>query len=301
MTTGLAHSVQVRLVRHAKQLGIDPNVVLVRYACERLLQRLSRSPHVDRFVLMGALLLLAWLGETIRPTRDADLLGFGELDREAVRSTFVEICAQPVEPDGLEFDAGTLRIRPIRVEDAYGGLRVEVVARLGKARIRVQVDVGVGDAPVPAPRWLEYPSLLDLPRPRIRACCPKTAISEKIHAMVELGTKNNRMRDFFDVHLLASRMSFEGSVLVRAVRATFDRRRTAVPLELPTALTREFADVPGKAAQWTGFVRRLAPTPPTQSLADVIEDLARFAGPVLLAVGRREPFAEKWPAGGPWG
>lgn len=163
MTKGLAHSVQVRPVQHAKKLAIDPNVVLMRYATERLLYRLSRSPHAERFVLKGALLLLVWLGETIRPTRDADLLGFGELDGASLRRLFEDLCAQPVEPDGLVFDAASLRVDPIRVEDAYGGQRVEVTARLGMARLRVQVDVGSGDAVVPEAEWIEYPSLLDLP------------------------------------------------------------------------------------------------------------------------------------------
>src|SRR5262249_52421081 len=154
---------QVRLVQHAKKLGIDPNVVLVRYASERLLYRLSRSAHADRFVLKGALLLLVWLGETIRPTRDADLLGFGALDTESLRELFRGLCTHPVEPDGIEFDAASLRVGPIRIEDAYGGQRIELTARLGKARLRVQVDVGIGDAVVPEPEWIEYPSLLNLP------------------------------------------------------------------------------------------------------------------------------------------
>ena len=95
MSGGLAQSVQTRLIRHAKTIEVDPNLVLARYAAERLLYRLSRSPHAERFVLKGALLLLAWLGETIRPTRDVDLLGFGELDADALVRTFTEIVAIP--------------------------------------------------------------------------------------------------------------------------------------------------------------------------------------------------------------
>lgn len=299
MTKGLPHSVQVRLVQHAKKLGIDPNVVLVRYASERLLYRLSRSPHVDRFVLKGALLLLVWLGETIRPTRDADLLGFGALDTESLRKTFRDICTHAVEPDGVEFDAGTLRVGPIRIEDAYGGQRVELTARLGKARVRVQVDVGIGDAVVPEPEWIEYPSLLNLPRPRLRAYRPETAIAEKLHAMVVLGLANSRMRDFFDVHALASARTFDGAALAEAIAATFARRKTEVPRELPDALTRRFAEFSGKTAQWSGFTRRFG-SRMLPNLADVVDAIANFAGPVLLAVGRGEAFAKKWSAGGPW-
>jgi predicted nucleotidyltransferase component of viral defense system len=249
MSTGLAASVQVRLVRHAHALKIDPNLVLARYAAERLLYRLSRSPYADRFVLKGALMLLVWLGEAIRPTRDADLLGFGNINVETLRQIFTELCVMEVEPDGLKFATSSLRVAPIRVEDAYGGQRATLVAHLGTARLKVQVDVGIGDAVFPEPDWIEYPSLLDLPRPRLRAYRPETAIAEKLHAMVELGSKNSRMRDFLDIQALAAAESFKGAVLSRAISETFGRRRTTIPVDAPLALTREFAEIEGKAAQ----------------------------------------------------
>lgn len=300
MTTGLPHSVLTRLVRHAHAFAIDPNVVLARYAAERFLYRLSRSPHGERFVLKGALVLLVWLGEAIRPTRDADLLGFGELDAESLRNTFASVCAQRVEPDGLTFDVASLRVAPIRWDDAYGGQRITLVAHLGAARLRVQVDVGIGDAVVPEPQWIDYPSMLDLPRPRLRAYQPETAIAEKVHAMVELGSKNSRMRDFFDVHALAARKSFDGAVLSAAIAATFVRRHDAVPRALPLAMTRDFAAIEGKTAQWRGFVRRLPDSAMPPDLESVLGSVAAFAGPALLAVGRGEPFTARWRPGGPW-
>lgn len=300
MTSGLAQSVQVRLVRHAQSLGIDPNVILARYAAERLLYRLSCSPHAGRFVLKGALMLLVWLGETIRPTRDADFLGFGALDAESLRVIFQELCAQRVEPDGLRFDESTVQVAPIRSEKSYGGQRIRLMAHLGTARLRVQVDVGLGDAVFPEPQWIEYPSLLDLPRPRVRAYKPESSIAEKLHAMIELGSKNSRMRDFFDVRALAAAGTFEGSVLSRAIASTFERRNTPVPTELPLALTRAFAVIDGKGAQWAGFVRRLPGATAPADLVAVIDAVAAFAGPVLLATGRGKPFDQIWPAGGPW-
>jgi hypothetical protein len=151
LSSGLAQSVQTRLVRQAKSLDIDANFVLARYAAERLLYRLSRSPYADQFVLKGALLLLVWLGETIRPTRDADLLLLGDLDAGVLQTIFEEICSIAVEPDALIFDTESIRVVPIRPEDAYGGQRVSLLAHLGPARLRVQVDVGLGDAVVPEP------------------------------------------------------------------------------------------------------------------------------------------------------
>ncbi|MEO7706693.1 MAG: nucleotidyl transferase AbiEii/AbiGii toxin family protein [Thermoflexales bacterium] len=121
MTTGLVQSVHIRLIRQARTLNVDSKLVLTHYATERLLYRLCRSDHVERFVLKGGLMLLVWLGEGIRPTRDADLLGFGALDADALVRTFREICASAVEADGLVFDVDSVQVAPIRAEDTSGG------------------------------------------------------------------------------------------------------------------------------------------------------------------------------------
>lgn len=296
--SALERSVQARLVRQAKDHGVDPNLILTRYAAERLLYRLSQSRHAERFVLKGAMLLVAWLGDMIRPTRDVDLLGLGDLTDAALTAAFSEIAALDVEPDGVSFDPSSIVVVPIREEDAYGGRRVTLRGHLGPARLKVQIDVGIGDAVYPDPQWLDYPSLLDLPRPRLRAYRPETSIGEKLHAMVTLGSKNSRMRDFFDIRALAQREPFAGSELARAIRTTFERRGLAVP-DTPLALTPAFADVEGKRDQWSAFLRKngLAQI----DFGDVIFDVSEFLLPVIgnLAAGRG--FDRSWPPRGPWG
>jgi nucleotidyltransferase AbiEii toxin of type IV toxin-antitoxin system len=299
-TTGLARSVQVRLGRHARTIDADLNLVLARYGTERFLYRLSRSPYAERFVLKGALLLLVWLGETFRPTRDADLLGFGDMSGQSVAEMFRECCALEVEPDGLVFDPGSVSVGAIRAEDIYGGQRAIMRARLGSARIKVQADVGIGDAVEPPAEWLDYPSLLDLPRPRLRAYRPETVVAEKLHTMVALGAINSRMRDFFDVHALAARESFDGARLVRALRATFERRRTAIPQDLPLALTPAFAQVDGKRVQWAAFLAKNRVTAAPKDLAVTVAEIATFALPVMRAANRTESFGARWTPGGPW-
>ena len=299
-THGLARSVHTRLVRHAKSLGVDVGLILNRFATERLLYRLSRSLHVERFVLKGALLMLVWLGEMVRPTRDADLLGFGELSDETLVKIFRDLCVMKVEPDAMTYLRDSIRVAAIRDEDAYGGRRVTLNAHLGAARLRIQVDVGIGDAVSPQPEWLDYPSLLDLPRPRLRAYRPETAIAEKVHAMVMLGTKNSRMRDFFDVYVLTQFQPFSGALLSNALRATFERRRTEIPGKLPLAFTPEFSGMREKQAQWRGFLRKnsLSSAPP--ELADVTDRLAQFFEPVIKACRIDEPLDKAWTPGGPW-
>lgn len=297
---GLVRSVQVRLARHAREIGVDPNLVLTRFAVERFLYRLSRSPHADRFILKGALLLLVWLGESIRPTRDADLLGSGDLSEESLTRIFAEVCGTSVEPDAMTYDPETIRVAEIRPEDAYGGKRVTLRAQLGPARLRVQVDVGIGDAVVPDPEWLEYPALLDFPSPRLRSYPPEVVVAEKLHAMVVLGSKNSRMRDFFDVHALSQRRRFEGDRLARALGATFERRRTPIPGGLPLALTPEFAETEGKRAQWQAFLARSRIAAPAQDLDAVVCMLAAFLQQPLDAAQEGRAFDLSWPAGGPW-
>jgi predicted nucleotidyltransferase component of viral defense system len=297
---GLPVSVQVRLVQHAKATGIDPNVVLARYAAERFLYRLSRSRYADRFVLKGALMMLVWLGETIRPTRDADLLGFGEVTQQSLVGILTDVCNLDVEPDGLQFLPSSIRIAPIRQEDAYGGLRATIQARLGNARLHVQVDVGIGDAVVPEPDWLEYPSLLDFPMPRLKAYRPETAIAEKLHAMVMLGEANSRMRDFFDIHALSEHHRFDGDILTRAVRATFERRRTPIPESLPLAMTPAFAAIHAKQMQWQGFLGKSGLNSAPPQLSDVVVRIAAFLEPIITAARGSATLKLAWIPGGPW-
>lgn len=238
---GLARSVQVRLSQHARKIGTDPNLVLTRYAVERFLYRLSRSKHADRFVLKGALLLLAWLGDAFRPTRDADVLGFGDLSDQSLAKIFAEICSADVEPDAMTYFADTIHVEPIRFDDDYGGRRVTLVATMGAARLRVQVDVGIGDAVVPAPEWLEYPTLLDLLKPSLRAYTPATVIAEKFHAIVLLGTRNSRLKDYFDLYALSRQPGVSAAAIANAIAATFHRRNTDLPESWPVGLTDEFA------------------------------------------------------------
>lgn len=297
---GLAQSVQVRLVNHAKGINVDPNLVLSRYAVERFLYRLSRSPHADQFVLKGALLLLVWLGETIRPTRDADLLGIGDMSDDALLAMFHGFCLIDVEPDGMTYLPESIRIAQIRAEDAYGGKRVNLQARLGNARLAVQVDVGIGDAVVPEPVWLDYPSLLGMPGARLRAYRPETAIAEKLHAMVVLGVRNSRMKDFFDMDLLVRRESFAGDNLTSAVQATFVRRGTPIPKNLPTALLPEFYGSADKEVQWQAFLSKNQLVRSPSMLRETALRIAQFVEPVMQHAANNVAMTLMWPAGGPW-
>jgi predicted nucleotidyltransferase component of viral defense system len=264
-------SVRARLLNLARERNQPFQLLLTRYVLERLLFRLSQSAHRDRFVLKGAMLMAAWFDDPHRPTQDLDLLGFGNPDPAAMLAVFRDVCAVVLD-DGVVFDGAALTIEGIREDMKYGGLRLKTFATLDGARIRVLVDVGFGDAAVPEER--ELPVLLDLPSPRLRVYPPEAVIAEKFQAMVVLGRANSRMKDFYDIWVLATLTEVEGDRLASAIRATFDRRGTAIPDALPDALTPAFAQDAQKQQQWAAFVANVAMQPGT--LADVIAVIAPF-------------------------
>jgi predicted nucleotidyltransferase component of viral defense system len=269
-------SVRARLLNLAKERNQPFELLLVRYTLERLLYRLSSSEHRDRFVLKGAVLITSWVDNPYRPTRDLDLLGFGNSDPGAVVGAFRDICAVKAD-DAVAFDVAGIAVDRVRNESEYGGLRIKTTATVDGAKARVLVDIGFGDAIEPGLIEIELPVLLDQPAPRLRAYPYETVIAEKFQAMVMLGRANSRMKDFYDIWILAQSHEFEGDRLARAIAATFARRKTEIPSERPDGLTLAFAEDQSKQRQWAGFLADAAVTPGT--LAEVIEDLAAFLMP----------------------
>lgn len=292
MSVDRSASVLARLLNRSRSTGENYNLLLSRFAIERLLYRLSVSPHAGSFVLKGALLFALWYDTPHRPTKDADLLGFGADDADTLRSRFTAICTIDTD-DGVRFDTSSMRIAPIREDNIYGGLRLNIPAAIGSARLPVQVDIGFGDAITPAPSTVTYPTLLDgLAAPSLRAYPVYTVIAEKLHAMVVLGMNNSRMKDFFDLAVIARTTELEGRTLVDAIRATFARRNTALPTSVPDALSAEFSSNPTKAQQWRAFLTKAGLQ--WTSLDTEVETLSVFLGPVLVACSLRDDFNQKW-------
>lgn len=277
-------SVRARLLKLARDTGRPFDVLLTRFVHERLLYRLSQSPHADRFVLKGAMLLTTWVPQMGRGTRDVDLLGFGDSGEERILDVFQEVLAVAAE-DGVEFDLPALRAHRIREELEYGGLRLRTTATVSSARVAVVVDIGFGDSLEPGLEIIDFPVLLDLPAPRLRSYARETVVAEKFQAMVALGRANSRMKDFYDIWLLSKSFSFETGRLAHAIAATFKRRRTEIPVQAPDALTPEFAGDPLKQRQWSTFVTDLDFVP--RDLQIVVSDLSAFLMPAATAARNR--------------
>jgi hypothetical protein len=296
----MAASVRHRLTDWAHNHGDDFQTVLTRYVIERLLYRLSRSAYRQDFVLKGAMLFRLWNDQPHRPTRDLDLLGKGEHSIEHLIEVFKAITGLAVEDDGLEFEPDSVRAEPIKEDQDYEGLRVHCEARLGQARIVLQIDIGFGDAITPKAEKIKYPTILEFQAPELQAYPRQTVVAEKYQAMVMLGIANSRMKDFFDLWILARAFAFDGPTLCRAIQATFRRRKTSLPTEPPLALTAEFGTDIAKVKQWQAFVRKGKLDVGDATLEKVCEFLSGFLVPLTKALVAVEPFEKTWPPAGPW-
>jgi len=287
-----------RLKALTRSPGQDFNLTLIRYGCERLLYRLSKSRHSSSFMLKGATLFVVWEEEPHRATRDIDLLGFGEDSAQRLRAVFVDVCRQEVEDDGVRFDPDSVSASDILEGQTYQGKRIHVGGTLGTATLSVQVDIGFGDALATWDAEVVMPTLLDFPAPRLRAYAVEAVVAEKLHAMVQHGMLNSRMKDIYDVQALAARLTFDGGSLTEAVRLTFERRGRPIGAGLPAPLTAVFAADEMILVRWGGFLRRNRLD--AVELADAVNAHRVFLLQPWEALQRGEAFAMFWPPGGPW-
>jgi hypothetical protein len=294
----LPASVRQRLLNLADKRREPFQRVLVQYGLERLLYRISRSEHRDRFVLKGALLFSIWSDTPYRPTMDVDLMSAASAETAELAAAFRAILATPVESDGLEFFPGSVRAEEIRETHAYAGVRIKLLAKLQAAHIDLQVDIGFADAITPGPVELDYPTLLEFSPPRLKAYPRETVVAEKFEATVTLGMQNSRMKDFYDLWMMARRFEFEGDIIASAIRNTFDRRKTALPSAVPVAIPDEFSNNSGKQRQWASFLAKSELEAPP--LPEVAQQIEAFLSPPGLAAAQLRSFHARWVPPGPW-
>lgn len=294
----LPSSIRQRLLNKAHAANRPFNEILQYYAIERFLYRISRSSYSDKFILKGALMFLAWGASIYRPTRDIDFLGFTTNNLEAVAKIVQEICVQKVEPDGLDFDSSSVQSERIKEDADYERVRVSLTGYLGKAKIPLQIDIGFADVVSPAPIMVQYPTILQMPAPQLQGYPPESVVAEKLQALVFLGSVNSRIKDFYDLWVLAEQFEFDGGKLQQAILNTFQRRNTVLPREIPVGLSASFAVE--NQAKWQGFLQRIHLEGVPESFAEISRVLNRMLVPLLHASAYGELFEGKWKPGGPW-
>ena len=295
-------SVLARLKNLPRQRNLDFNTLLDRYAAERFLYRLSTSVEVDRFTLKGAALFRVWTEEELRPTRDVDFLAAGSADLSAIHDALATVCEMPCPEDGVVFDASTMRIHDIRRDQPDDGVRARIRGSLGNVRLPLQVDIGFGDVITPEREREDYPTLLDLPAPRLWTYPRETLIAEKFEGMVSRDAENSRVKDIWDIVLVARRFDFDGETLRNAIKRTFQHRRTTLAGTRPLALLPAYYEDTARNQRWQAVQRQIGPVVDSPAaLIGAGEELRRFLGPVCDSLIEYRSFVQTWPAGGPWG
>lgn len=291
---GTIDSVHQRLLNKARTTSRPFNELLQYYAMEKFLLRMSKLPNAKDYVLKGALLLRATGISDIRPTRDIDVLKYGDSAIPDLENNISECCKINIEGDGLEFSPDSVEGEEIREQEAYDGVRLKICGNLGNARITIQIDVGFGDVITPEPLWVEYPSILDNNKPKIQAYTLESAIAEKYQAMVSLDMANSRMKDFYDIYFLSELHSFNGNKIQKAIEATFDRRGTELPIEIPIALTEAFFENDAKVKQWNAFIRKVSDDQVPKDPLKIVNRVKEFLWPITESIQQEEDFALNW-------
>jgi predicted nucleotidyltransferase component of viral defense system len=300
LSEAVVQSVLDRLLNLSRKNREDYNLVLTRYGIERLLYRLSQTKYADRFALKGAMLFMLWMNQDYRPTRDIDLLGFGEIDQRVLSEIFREVCQIKTVDDGVVFHADSITVEEIREGEIYQGQRVKIRGNIGNTRLVMQVDVGGGDVIVPEPTAQIFPTLLDYPAPRIRVYSRESVIAEKLDTIIVLGLRNSRMKDYYDLWTLVCNFEFNSQILAEAIRATLVRRGRKLPESPPAGMGEEFAADAAKRTQWKAFIERAVPGLPALELIDVLVKLREFFETPLGALTCDSLPDLYWPPAGPW-
>ncbi|KAF0996511.1 nucleotidyl transferase AbiEii/AbiGii toxin family protein [Geobacillus sp. TFV-3] len=286
-------SVGERLKNIAKQSGKTFDFILLLYFQERLLYRLSISNYRDKFVLKGGLFLFSLTQFKSRPTKDIDFLAKQiSNDIQYIKAAFESICALTVEEDGVEFDVNGITAERIKEGADYEGIRIKILASLGKIKKQLQLDIGFGDVVIPKPQEIQYPTLLNMKPPEIRVYSTYSVIAEKFEAMISLSVVNSRMKDFYDVFTLLSTENFDGRVLWEAIFETFQRRGTNLEKEHPV-FSPSFAEDESRNKQWKAFLQRTGIKEDLQ-FPFVMEKIRDFLLPVYDSILKENEYWKMW-------
>lgn len=241
-------------------------------------------------------MLRVWQAPESRPTMDIDMLGITNNDAHAIIIQIIEMLEVSVPDDGMVFDVTSLQAEPITHEADYQGVRVRFTGILDKAVIKLQVDIGFGDLIHPAAMLAYFPTLLEFPQPELLCYSRESAIAEKFEAMIKLGVLNSRMKDFYDIWLLARLYDFELGELYSAIEKTFCQRGTPLPLVWPFG---DDAFAGNKQVQWLAFHKRLQQAHVPTQFVEVLHFIEQFLSPVCKsAVLQSDRY---WKASHAWG
>lgn len=298
--TNIQASIRARLQNKAKETNRPFAEVLQYYGMERFLYRFGRSKYADKFILKGALLFTVWQIPERRTTLDIDFLARYDNQVASIEAVIRDVCDVSVEPDGLIFEAKTIQGRKIKEDADYEGVRVKFKGFLERAHIPMQIDVGFGDVVYPKTKVIDYPVILDFPRPQLKGYPAESVISEKFEAMIKLGLLNSRMKDFYDSWLMIRQFNFNGLDLAETLKRTFEHRKTDLPAGKPLFAEEIYDEKSDRQTLWKAFLRKGNIKHAPETLAITAKEIEDFLIEPLDAIHKGKEFVSEWKAPGPW-
>ncbi|MBU4346888.1 MAG: nucleotidyl transferase AbiEii/AbiGii toxin family protein [Candidatus Omnitrophica bacterium] len=293
-------SVKARLQNKAKETNRPFAEVLQYYGMERFLYRFSKSKYANKFVLKGALLFTVWQIPERRTTLDIDFLARFDNQVANIEKVMRDVCNVTVDPDGLIFDAKTVKGQKIKEDADYEGVRVKFVGFLDRSRIPMQIDVGFGDIVYPKTKMIDYPVILDFPKPHLKGYPAESVISEKFEAMIKLGLLNSRMKDFYDIWLMMRQFDFNGTDITEALKKTFKHRKTDLPERKPLFAEEIYDEKSDRQTLWMAFLSKGDIKHAPDKLAITAKEIENFLIEPIGALNKGLKFTKEWKAPGPW-
>ena len=285
-------SVKDRLKNKSIATGKTVQELLTAYGLERTIFRLSKSQYASNSTLKGGIFLYAvFNGNYSRATTDIDLLAQKiSNDVEDMKAVFTDVFSLNVD-DPLRFDLDSLDVRPITEFKDYHGVNVSIMAYLDRTRIPISIDIGFGDVIVPERVMMDFPVILSDENPHVYVYSLCSSVAEKFEAIVSLAYDNSRLKDYYDLYVLATTHDFNGDEIVEAVRETFENRHSS--LNEIVAFEKDFADNPLRQTRWNAFVKKKKALLPI-TLQETIEMIQKFMLPVANAVLSNSKFDASW-------
>ncbi|OGF46369.1 MAG: hypothetical protein A2452_00810 [Candidatus Firestonebacteria bacterium RIFOXYC2_FULL_39_67] len=296
----IAASVKARLMSKAKETNRPFAEVLQYFGMERFLYRLSRSKYSEKFILKGALMFTVWQIPERRTTLDIDFLARYDNQIDSIENAMKDICEISIESDGIVFDLSTVKGTRIKADADYEGVRIKLIGFLEQSRIPLQIDIGFGDVVYPNPKTIDYPVVLDFPKPHLKGYPAENTISEKFEAMITLGSLNSRMKDFYDIWLLMRQHDFDGTNLAAAIQNTFTQRKIELPAKKPLFAEEIYDHGSDRQKLWKAFIVKEESKIAPEHLSSVAKEIEDFLILPVKAIAKTKEFNKHWKAPGPW-
>lgn len=298
--TNIQASIRACLQNKAREANQAFAEVLQYYGMERFLYRFSRSKYADRFILKGALMFTVWQVPERRATLDIDFSARYDNQIVTIEKIIKNVCEIEAIPDGLIFDSTTVKGKKIKENADYDGVRIKFLGFLERARIPMQIDMAFDDVIYPKPKSIDYPVMLDLPKPHLKGYPAESVVSEKFETMVKLGLLNSRMKDFYDIWIIMRQFNFDGAELTEALKKTFEHRKTLLPEDRPLFAEEIYDEKSDRQTLWKAFLKKGDIRHAPEKLTTTASEIEDFLIKPLNAIIKDQNFDNEWKAPGPW-